>query len=175
MQRVLTAAAVVALSMGMAGVSQAQTAPTTPSTSAPSAATPGMTSPSHPNSGMTSQPTPATPSPSAMSPSPGPSAASSPSATNPSGYISPQQVKQAQRVLQQKGLYHGQIDGLVGPQTQAALSQFQQSEGLPQTATLDQDTLNHLLGQGSVSPGAASTGSTMPPSSKSQPTGRSGY
>jgi peptidoglycan hydrolase-like protein with peptidoglycan-binding domain len=57
-----------------------------------------------------------------------------------------QMVRQAQQQLKSQGLYQGHIDGLFGPQTRQALNQYQQRNGLPQTATLDQTTLNQLMG-----------------------------
>ena len=53
-------------------------------------------------------------------------------------------VKQAQTDLKNQGLYHGRIDGIAGPQTERALTAYQQKEGLPQTAALDQATMNKL-------------------------------
>jgi peptidoglycan hydrolase-like protein with peptidoglycan-binding domain len=67
-------------------------------------------------------------------------------------------IRQAQEQLRDQGLYHGQIDGILGPETKQALQQFQQKNGLQATATLDQPTMNKLLGNA-----AAGEGSTMPP------------
>src|SRR5579884_795086 len=181
MQRIMTAAAVVALSLGMAGLAQAQ--------NYPSSSQPNQQM--HPNAAVN---TPATTpgNPNAPLPQNHPNAATGSSASNvnnqmqgnqpaaaPNGQIgnqaqnlSPQEIEQAQRALQQKGLYHCRIDGIVGPETQSALSQFQQSEGLPQTATLDQDTLNRLMGAQNPNAGG-NVGSTMAPS-QPQPNGRSG-
>jgi peptidoglycan hydrolase-like protein with peptidoglycan-binding domain len=57
-----------------------------------------------------------------------------------------QTVRQVQQHLQQRGLYDGEIDGIYGPLTQQAILDFQQQHGLPQTATLDDMTLNQLTG-----------------------------
>jgi peptidoglycan hydrolase-like protein with peptidoglycan-binding domain len=70
------------------------------------------------------------------------------------------QVSEVQQKLQQEGLYHGQVDGIIGPETKQALRQYQQQNGLQVTAELDQQTLDHLLGyppggQGSSSPNMA--------------------
>lgn len=61
-------------------------------------------------------------------------------------------VRQAQSELKQQGLYQGRVDGKFGPQTRAAVSQFQRKNGLPQTASLDEQTLNGLNGASSSSP-----------------------
>ena len=88
-------------------------------------------------------------------------------------------VRQAQTALQHQGLYDGPIDGISGPKTRQAVSAFQKREGLPQTATLDQATLQRLgvggttmtsgssaaRGSGSATPPAASGSSTAPATS----------
>ena len=78
------------------------------------------------------------------------------------------QVSQAQQKLQQDGLYHGNIDGIFGRGTKQALRQYQQQNGLPVTANLDPQTLDHLLGsppggQGSsMAPNQAGASTTKP-------------
>ena len=68
-------------------------------------------------------------------------------------------VKHIQSTLQQDGLYSGPIDGIIGPQTRAALASYQQRQGQSPSAALDQHSLQALLaGQ----PSQAS-GSSMPP------------
>jgi peptidoglycan hydrolase-like protein with peptidoglycan-binding domain len=68
------------------------------------------------------------------------------------------EIKRAQEKLLGQGLYHGRIDGILGPETKQALQQFQQKNGLSVTATLDQQTMDKLVDTG------AGQGSTMPPS-----------
>lgn len=53
-------------------------------------------------------------------------------------------IQDAQAELQREGLYKGRIDGIDGPQTQQAVRDFQQREGLQQTAVLDQPTLERM-------------------------------
>jgi peptidoglycan hydrolase-like protein with peptidoglycan-binding domain len=79
-------------------------------------------------------------------------------------------VRQAQQKLADEGLYRGPVDGLMGPQTKAALSAYQQKNGLQQTARLDQATRDRLaLGQGAPTVAGAkpatepSAGSSTPP------------
>jgi hypothetical protein len=55
-----------------------------------------------------------------------------------------QVVADVQALLQGKGLYRGEIDGLVGPQTREALAAYQTANNLPPTAALDQPTLEAL-------------------------------
>jgi peptidoglycan hydrolase-like protein with peptidoglycan-binding domain len=55
-------------------------------------------------------------------------------------------VRQAQHQLKVKGLYDGQIDGVVGPQTAEALRRYQRDNGLPETAALDPSTAGRLTG-----------------------------
>jgi peptidoglycan hydrolase-like protein with peptidoglycan-binding domain len=54
------------------------------------------------------------------------------------------QIEQMQRDLTLRGLYHGAIDGMAGPQTMAALRQFQQQQGLPASGQLDDSTRQAL-------------------------------
>jgi peptidoglycan hydrolase-like protein with peptidoglycan-binding domain len=60
--------------------------------------------------------------------------------------MSQSDIQQAQQQLKSQGLYRGAVDGILGPQTEQALSQFQQQNGLPQTADLDQQTMSRLMG-----------------------------
>jgi peptidoglycan hydrolase-like protein with peptidoglycan-binding domain len=87
--------------------------------------------------------------------------------------MSAAQVKQAQNALKQQGLYDGEIDGILGPQTKTALTQFQKKEGLQQSAELDPQTYSRLMsmaGQSgsSMKPGASS-GSTSGMAPSGQP------
>src|SRR5437868_10674076 len=49
-----------------------------------------------------------------------------------------------QTALQQQGYYQGEIDGLLGPQTRAAIADYQRANGLADTAAIDQPTLQSL-------------------------------
>ena len=53
-------------------------------------------------------------------------------------------VADVQSVLQEKGMYKGEVDGLIGPQTQQALAAYQTASHLEPTGTLDQPTLESL-------------------------------
>jgi Putative peptidoglycan binding domain len=57
-----------------------------------------------------------------------------------------QEIANIQTALQQQGYYQGDIDGLLGPQTRAALAQYQQANGLETTSAIDQPTVESLLG-----------------------------
>ena len=57
-----------------------------------------------------------------------------------------QEVANIQTALQQQGYYQGEIDGLIGPQTRAALAQYQEANGLETTSAIDQPTVEALLG-----------------------------
>jgi peptidoglycan hydrolase-like protein with peptidoglycan-binding domain len=54
-------------------------------------------------------------------------------------------VRDAQIALRDAGFDPGRIDGVMGPKTQTALSEFQASKGLPQTRMLDAATQQQLL------------------------------
>jgi putative peptidoglycan binding protein len=53
-------------------------------------------------------------------------------------------LRQVQERLQAAGFAPGPLDGRLGPQTRAALRQYQQRKGLPVTGTLDTQTLQAL-------------------------------
>lgn len=65
-----------------------------------------------------------------------------PAATEPHGSVG--STKDVQGKLQQQGLYHGAVDGIVGPETKAAVHSYQQSQHLTPTGHLDSATLNSL-------------------------------
>jgi len=56
----------------------------------------------------------------------------------------PQFVRQAQRALRDLGYSPGPIDGIVGPQTHAALAKYQDAEKLSVTGGLDLETMARL-------------------------------
>jgi peptidoglycan hydrolase-like protein with peptidoglycan-binding domain len=58
------------------------------------------------------------------------------------------------------GLYNGSLDGVIGPETKQALLRFQKSNDLQRTATLDQQTVDAIIGNTGVG-----EGSSMPPKS----------
>jgi peptidoglycan hydrolase-like protein with peptidoglycan-binding domain len=58
--------------------------------------------------------------------------------------VSRARIRQAQKRLQAAGQAPGPIDGWPGPQTRAALRQYQQRKGLRVTGTLDAQTLKAL-------------------------------
>lgn len=167
MRRLILAGA-SALALGIAGVGPvlaadptaaaptpaAPTATPTPSTDTMQPATPqtGATT-QHPQAGATSS----------MSGN-GQADNSNAAGTSPTGTMSTADIQQVQQKLQEQGLYHGKIDGLVGPGTQHALRAYQRKTGLPETAALDQQTMSSLLGTG------AGVGSSTPPGSSSDMT-----
>ena len=57
-------------------------------------------------------------------------------------------IRWAQVELRYRGLYQGSLDGIVGPETKRALSQFQKMNGLGPTASLDVQTWEALTGSG---------------------------
>jgi hypothetical protein len=147
MKRVLAVTSAAFLALG--GVALAQTQP-------------GMgSSPSGTSAGQ---------SKSGMSSSMSGSQSDNSSATHGSQHVSSDQVKEAQNELKQQGLYNGTVDGIVGPQTKSAISQFQKKSGLRQTAQLDQQTLSRLSSGGtSGSPASGGSGSSMGGGSNSMP------
>jgi hypothetical protein len=55
-----------------------------------------------------------------------------------------QVIANVQSALQQQGYYHGEVDGLLGPQTRAAIADYQRDRGLYITSAIDQPTLESL-------------------------------
>jgi peptidoglycan hydrolase-like protein with peptidoglycan-binding domain len=76
--------------------------------------------------------------------------------------LSKDDVRQAQLELRNMGLYNGSLDGVVGPETKRGLEQFQKSNGLDRTTTLDGQTMVALFGNIGTS-----QGSSVPPNTGS--------
>jgi len=55
-----------------------------------------------------------------------------------------QVVANVQSALQQQGYYQGDIDGVLGPQTRAALAEYQSAQGIEPTGAIDEPTLDTL-------------------------------
>jgi Putative peptidoglycan binding domain len=57
-------------------------------------------------------------------------------------------IRWAQVELRYRGLYQGSLDGIVGPETKRALSEFQKINGLGPSESLDAQTWEALTGSG---------------------------
>jgi hypothetical protein len=87
---------------------------------------------------------------------PAPAASTSAPATNPAQPTTPAvtpsaAVKQLQQELGQLNYYEGPVDGLMGPQTIAAIKDLQRQADLPQTGTMNaatQKALENYLANG---------------------------
>jgi Putative peptidoglycan binding domain len=105
--------------------------------------------------GLTHNHTTATPAPAASTSAPAP-APSSANPAQPSTPASPAAipsaaVKTLQQQLGQLNYYEGPVDGLMGPQTTAAIQDLQRQAGLPQTGTMNtatQTALTNYLAHG---------------------------
>lgn len=158
--RTLILATVSAIALGFAGIAPGFAAQNTETMPGPAATQPAT--PASPNGQSTMPQTgatgtqPATPATGSYSQS----NAADMSNTSQSGMNATQatssEIRQAQEKLQDEGLYHGKVDGQMGPETQQALRQYQEKNNLQATAKLDQETMNSLLGPG------AGQGSSMP-------------
>lgn len=73
-------------------------------------------------------------------------------------------VRHAQQALMDKGMNPGPIDGKMGPQTKAAISEFQKKENLKVTGRLDRETKAKLNGSASASTKADTTTPAASPS-----------
>ena len=93
-----------------------------------------------------------------------------------------EKVKAAQQALKEKGHDPGDVDGKMGPKTQAALRDYQKAQGMQATGRLDAKTMQSLgmdgtktssadqsSGSGSASPSTGSSISTPSTSTPSAP------
>lgn len=55
-----------------------------------------------------------------------------------------QVVANVQAALQEQGFYHGEVDGVLGPQTRSALAEYQSANGMEPTGAIDEPTLESL-------------------------------
>lgn len=86
-----------------------------------------------------------------------PAAVQTPQSALTSDAIRRDDIRWAQVELRERGLYQGSLDGILGPETKRALSQFQKTNGLEATALLDAQTWEALtsssgFGEGSSTP-----------------------
>src|SRR4051812_23706340 len=81
-------------------------------------------------------------------------------------------IAQVQRRLHAHGFDAGPVNGDFGSKTQAALAQFQLSQTLPVSGSLDSPTLNALGVVAGLAPGSASTGSSSASASDVSPPSR---
>jgi peptidoglycan hydrolase-like protein with peptidoglycan-binding domain len=67
-------------------------------------------------------------------------------------------IRWAQLELRNRGLYRGSLDGILGPETRRAVSQFQAINGLGRTASLDAQTWEALTGNPAIGEGPSTSG-----------------
>jgi peptidoglycan hydrolase-like protein with peptidoglycan-binding domain len=165
MNRTLTAAVALTAALGVAGLAHAQssTSPSTqPSTLNPS---PSTTAPA----GTQDPGTLGTTGTSAAQPQANPQTNMNQGQTDQAQTSQPasrSEIQEAQQALKSQGLYMGGIDGVMGPKTQTAVIAFQREHKLPETAQLDQQTMDALNGNGSAS---GMTGTQQPGAAGMQP------
>jgi peptidoglycan hydrolase-like protein with peptidoglycan-binding domain len=78
-------------------------------------------------------------------------------------FVNAQTVRHAQKALNDRGFRTGGVDGHMGPQTEAALVNFQRAEKLPPTGKLDRQTIA-ALGLNKSEPAAKGESGDYPPS-----------
>ena len=81
---------------------------------------------------------------SAAAPSPNYSSAAPQQQAEAQQPVTPDTIRQVQQALQQQGLYHARVDGVWGPQTEAAVRSYQQNNNLNASGQLDQQTMASL-------------------------------
>jgi len=179
------------MAIGMAGAASAQAMQGSASPAAPQGTVPNQTStwnPSHPLSSSATEPGgtgaangqagvgAAQPAPSATG---GPAANVGGANTNPQTPTSMAQtrtggdpsVMQAQQRLQAAGLYSGPIDGVMDPDTRAAIARFQEQNGLRRTERLDSATVARLNQSATSGYGSSTAEPRSSAPSGSAPTG----
>ena len=87
--------------------------------------------------------------------------------------LSSQDIREAQQRLSARGFQPGNVDGIMDNQTREAITDFQQSNSLPVTGTLDENTAA-LLGVEANSPLSESTGAVPNPPSMDEDYGMGG-
>lgn len=83
-----------------------------------------------------------------------------------------EKVKAAQQALKDKGHDPGDVDGKMGPKTQAALRDFQKAQGMQATGRLDMKTMQSLGmdgGKTSSTGSSATSGSASPTTTTDAP------
>jgi peptidoglycan hydrolase-like protein with peptidoglycan-binding domain len=65
-------------------------------------------------------------------------------------------VRSTQQMLKDKGYYKGEVDGIIGPMTRRALSQYQKDNNIATSGRMTRETAEHL---GSVKKGDPAVGS----------------
>ncbi|MGQ0752680.1 MAG: peptidoglycan-binding domain-containing protein [Betaproteobacteria bacterium] len=89
------------------------------------------------------------------------------------GGMSSDTVRKAQQALKDKGHDPGPVDGIMGPQTQAAVKKFQESQAnMKGTGQLNQQTLSALGVEGGAGTGSAAgsqRGASAPPAAGGSP------
>ena len=73
----------------------------------------------------------------------------------------PASISRVQQALANAGVYSGEVDGIAGPQTEAALKRFQSANGLPGNGLITQKTAE-ALGMSDLVSGARQNASTTP-------------
>ena len=81
---------------------------------------------------------------SAAAPSPDYSSAAPQQQAEAQQPVTPDTIRQVQQTLQQQGMYHARVDGVWGPQTQAAVRSYQEKNNLNASGQLDQQTMAAL-------------------------------
>jgi peptidoglycan hydrolase-like protein with peptidoglycan-binding domain len=71
-------------------------------------------------------------------------------AKNAAAYVSPDNLREIERVLQTQGFNPGKVDGVMDQEMVNALRAFQQREGLRATGVLNPATVKQLVGKGAA-------------------------
>jgi peptidoglycan hydrolase-like protein with peptidoglycan-binding domain len=89
--------------------------------------------------------------------------------------LPPDDIRIVQRVLIERGLLHGEADGVLGPETREAVSAFQRQQGIEVTGSIDTRTVSSLGVSGRLSQQANQSISQSQSSPTSTQTSRTGH
>jgi len=95
--------------------------------------------------------------------------------TSPAVDLSHDDIRVVQRVLIERGLLHGEADGVLGPETREAVSAFQRQQGIEVTGSIDTRTVSSLGVSGRLSQQANQSISQSQSSPTSTQTSRTGH
>ncbi len=89
-------------------------------------------------------------------------------------FESPEQIRRVQEVLIEKGFYHGQPDGRMGPETRDGLIKFQEREGIEARGRLDERTFTALGISVGRTEGQGTQGQAEPKAGQASTSGQAG-
>jgi peptidoglycan hydrolase-like protein with peptidoglycan-binding domain len=166
----------LALSVGAAGAVMAQTAPSQTPTTYPSQQS---TTSGQPQANAAQTPAATGQAPAAAAEKQAAPTTRAPSMASGMAPGGNETVRYAQYRLHAAGLYNGPQDGIMDPNTRAAIARYQEQNSLPRSEALDEQTLasmegSQTTGSGSATPPAPTTPESTPSAANNASAGAMG-